>query len=517
MDRHFGNYILHERVGIGGMGEVFRATKQGPDGFKVLVALKVILPHLAREESFQDRFSREAKLAASLKHPNIVDVNNFNIIDETPFIEMEYVPGTDLRRVLRSLDTGERLPLNESIAILYAVARGLSHAHCHDGRENNDAGVIHCDLNPHNILLSTLGEVKVADFGIARAVHGDSAASATVRGKLAYMSPEQMEGRELDRRTDLFSFGIIAYQLLSGNHPFERGSEGATIAAIGKAQYLPLCDAAQDLPTPLYELVEQLLSLDPVLRPTDMASTLEILEPLVLPSAATALASRIVALGSGTSDTIGTVPGASPTPPTMHRTRWPRLWRYLVATGIVGVFLVAGIVFLSTDRKTDRAQLPEADTVTNVPSVEPEFNKRHPVINNVTVESVPQGAEILVGGIPLGTAPVVIEAGPGDEAPDLEARLFGYYNKSFQFPSGTVDRFVVTLVPLPTGTVRISARPWARVNFRGEDMGETPVFIEKVPVGQHSFVLDYEPLGVKREITRKIMKGMNTVSVDMRE
>jgi serine/threonine-protein kinase len=201
MDRSFGNYILHERVGIGGMGEVFRATKHGPDGFEVQVALKVILPHLAREDSFRRRFSREARLAASLKHPNIVQVNGFDIIDEIPFIEMEYVPGVDLRRILRSFDGGEKLSLDESFAVLYAAARGLEHAHRHGVGKNGEGGIIHCDLNPHNILISTLGEVKVADFGIARAMLGDTAASATIRGKLAYMSPEQMEGNSTGART----------------------------------------------------------------------------------------------------------------------------------------------------------------------------------------------------------------------------------------------------------------------------------------------------------------------------
>jgi len=515
MERSFGNYILHERVGIGGMGEVFRATKHGPDGFEVEVALKVILPHLAREESFRNRFSREAKLAASLKHPNIVHVNDFNIIDETPFIEMEYIPGADLRRVLRSLDAGEKLSIEESVAVLYAIARGLTHAHHLDDGADGERGIIHCDLNPHNILISTLGEVKVTDFGIARAMLGDAAASATVRGKLAYMSPEQMEGRELDRSTDLFSLGIIAYQLLAGKHPFERGSEAATITAIGKTEHLPLREAAPGLPLPLYELVDQLLSLEPALRPGNTASILETLEPLILPSAVTSLGSRVRSLMSETPGATDTAAADSLTAPTIPRARTSRLWPYL-AMGVVGIVLVAAVLLLPTGLEQGLSTSPKVNAVKPI-SASDKLSEPEPqrLERNITVGSEPPGAEILADGIQVGITPVVITIGPDGSTPNLEANLYGHQNKSFRIPTEVDKRFVVTLVPLPTGTVRISAKPWAKVSFRGRSEGETPVIIEKVPVGKHTFILSYDPLGVERRVTMDVTEKTNTVSVDM--
>ena len=517
MERSFGNYILHERVGIGGMGEVFRATKHGPDGFEVQVALKVILPHLAREEPFKKRFSREANLAASLIHPNIVRVNDYGIIDETPVIEMEYVPGADLRRVLRSTSPDEKLSVEESVAILYAVARGLDHAHCHGDRVDGEGGIIHCDLNPHNILISALGEVKVTDFGIARAMLGDAAASATVRGKLAYMSPEQMEGRDLDRRTDLFSFGILAYQLLSGKHPFERGSEAATIAAIGKAEHLPLRDTAPDLPSPLYELVDRLLSLAPARRPDNAASVLETLEPLVLSSAATALASRVRSLASETPGVADTFPAGSLTAPTLPRTRMSRLWPYL-AMAAAGIALIAGVFLLPTGLEPDPGPTVKIEPVESVPaSIQPAEPGTLPLEYNITLESDPPGANILADGVPVGVTPVVIRSGSDHSEQNLEARLYGYRNESFQIPPGVGDRFVVTLVPLRTGTVRISAIPWATVSFRGRSVGETPVFLKDVPVGRHTFMLSYDPLGVEKRIVKDVTEGINTVNVDMRE
>jgi serine/threonine protein kinase len=520
MDRHFGNYILHERVGIGGMGEVFRATKHGPDGFEVQVALKVILPHLAREDSFRRRFSREARLAASLKHPNIVHVNGFDIIDEIPFIEMEYVPGVDLRRILQSFDVGEKLSLDESFAVLYAAARGLEHAHRHGVGEEGEGGIIHCDLNPHNILISTLGEVKVADFGIARAMLGDTAASATIRGKLAYMSPEQMEGRELDRHTDLFSLGIIAYQLLSGTHPFERGSEAATIAVIGKAEHLSLRDSAPGLPLPIYELVDQLLSLDPLQRTGNAASALEILQPLVLPSAVTSLANRVRSLASETPGAAGTAETGSLAAPTIPRTRASRLWPYLpyLLMGMVGIALVASVLFLPTGMEPDRAPAAKVNDVMSIQaSNTPSEHERPPLLRTITLYSEPPGAEILADGTLVGITPVVIRSNPDGSTPNLKARLYRYQNESFRIPSEVDERFVVTLVPLPTGTVRISARPWARVSFRGESVGDTPLTLKNIPVGKETITLSYDPMGLQWNTVIHVREGLNTVSVDMRE
>ena len=516
MDRHFGNYILHERVGVGGMGEVFRATKHGPDGFEVQVALKVILPHLAMEEPFNKRFSREARLAASLQHPNIVRVNDFDNIHEPHFIEMEYVPGVDLRRIIRSLPSGEKLSLNESVAILHAVARGLDHAHRHTFSGEVEGGIIHCDLNPHNILISILGEIKVTDFGIARAVYGDATASATVRGKLAYMSPEQIEGRVLDFRTDLFSLGIIAYQLLSGVHPFERASEGATIAALSKAEHLPLSDQTPGLPPSLYELINKLLDPDPASRPDSAAASLEVLQPLYLPGGENSLADRVRSLGSDIKHTAGLVQESSPTAATIPRTRISHLRKYL-ALGVVCAALMAFLFLLPTGLTPDQPYSPEVTSVESAPAAKPQTDEPPILERTLTIQTEPPGARIMGDGIIQGTTPFTITMGTDVPRLQLEARLYGYHNKSFQVHSGTTDRHIVEMVPLPTATVRLNARPWAMVSFRGKEMGETPLTLENIPIGKHLFVLSNDPLGVDKRIVFEVKEGINTVSVEMRE
>ncbi|UCF88032.1 MAG: serine/threonine protein kinase [bacterium] len=517
MNRPFGNYVLHERIGIGGMGEVFRATKHGPEGFKVQVALKIILPHLAVEDPFRKRFSREAKLAASLKHPNIVKVNGFDIIGGTPFIEMEYVQGADLRMILRSLKRGDRLSVEESAAVLHAVAGALQHAHRSPEGDDGGTGIIHCDLNPHNILISNLGEVKVTDFGIARAVLGDASASATVRGKLAYMSPEQMEGRKLDRRTDLFSLGIIAYQLLSGKHPFERGSEGATIAAIGKARHLPLREAVPGLPKPLYDLVDGLLSLDPEQRPASASSVMKTLEPMVKTSAAAALAARVLFREAATSQASDTPEAGYGTALTKPRAAISRFWPHVVlasaAVAVVsGAFLLPVNHVNKQDGKPAERPVPKSQQVS-----EPAPPPPSPVERSVILETRPAGASVLLDGVEAGRSPIVIGSLPDGSMPAVQARLYGYRSERLSIPAETGERYVITMVPLPKGTVRISAIPWARVTFRGEDRGDTPVFIEKVPVGEHTFHLRYDPLGVEKRVVVNVQEALNTVAVDMRE
>ncbi|UCG38727.1 MAG: serine/threonine protein kinase, partial [bacterium] len=267
MDRVFGNYLFTRRIGAGGMGEVYQAVKRGPEGFEVEVALKLILPHLAGDASFRDMFFREARLAALLKHPNIVNVHGFDILEDIPFIEMEYVQGVDLASLLRRLPRGQVLSLAEAVHVVHCVARGLAYAHSFSGGKGEGVGVVHRDLNPHNILVSREGEVKIADFGIARAAVTAGAASATLMGKLAYMSPEQVEGKPLDHRSDLFSLGTTAYHLLAGRHPFQRQSEAATLRAIQQVSFRPLREAAPDVPLPVARVVESLLALLPGDRP----------------------------------------------------------------------------------------------------------------------------------------------------------------------------------------------------------------------------------------------------------
>lgn len=227
--RTFGRYELTSLLGEGGMGRVYRATLSGPSGFRKEVALKVIRPRGADRDEAVRAFIDEARLCGLLRHPNVVDVYDFGVTDGQPWLAMELVDGWPLDAILREHGA---LPPTVVLDVAIQVAEGLMHAH-----ELADRGaplaLVHRDLKPGNVLVTRQGVAKVMDFGLARATAGeDSEASQVVRGTPAYMSPEQASGDALDPRSDLFSFGIMLYELAVGERPFLRENVIALMMAL---------------------------------------------------------------------------------------------------------------------------------------------------------------------------------------------------------------------------------------------------------------------------------------------
>jgi tRNA A-37 threonylcarbamoyl transferase component Bud32 len=209
-------YQLVGRIAIGGMAEVFKAKAYGSHGFEKLLAIKRILPDLAKDPEFENRFISEAKLAVALTHANVVQVFDFGRAEGSLYIAMEYVDGPDLAALLKAYaDRGLQVPVGPALHISMELLKGLDFAH--------RRGVVHRDVSPANILLSRAGEVKIADFGIAQAVADPPGAKHSRRrimGKWRYMSPEQTRGEALDARSDLFSAGVVLYELLTGQKLF---------------------------------------------------------------------------------------------------------------------------------------------------------------------------------------------------------------------------------------------------------------------------------------------------------
>ena len=216
MERQFGRYTLLERLGAGGMAEVFKAKSFGVEGFEKTLVIKRILPELARKAEFLEMFVHEAKLAVRLSHANIVQVFDLGRVEhegEPPsyFIAMEYVAGLDLATVLaRCRRARTPVPFGMAVFVAAEVAKALDHAHRRRDEQSRPLGIVHRDVSPQNILLSWEGEVKVTDFGIAKAKglmvedEGATTSTRTLRGKLSYMSPEQSVDDPLDGRSDLF-------------------------------------------------------------------------------------------------------------------------------------------------------------------------------------------------------------------------------------------------------------------------------------------------------------------------
>ena len=230
-----GPYQVVEKIATGGMAEVFRATLQGAKGFEKTLVIKRILDTLAKDEEFRDLFKTEGRIAAMLSHTNIVQVFELKEEGADLYIAMEYVNGTDLARLLtRARGIGD-FPISVALFVVAEVLRALGFAHHVTDGEGRPLHIVHCDISPQNILVSLAGEVKITDFGISRAAI-QTGSQEVIRGKYAYMSPEQVEGKQLDGRSDLFSLGIVLYELLTGRRLFKAKSRDETLARVRRAE-----------------------------------------------------------------------------------------------------------------------------------------------------------------------------------------------------------------------------------------------------------------------------------------
>ncbi len=213
----FGKYLLLQKIGSGGMAEIYRSKTFGPHGFVKECAVKKILPHLIDDADFMRMFIDEARIAVNLSHANIVQVYDLGEIDRQAYIAMEYVPGKDLLELLARCDALRiRLPVKLSIFIMMEVLKGLEYAHRARDLRGDGLRIIHRDVSPCNILLSYNGEVKLSDFGVAKAANQRSRTEhGMLKGKVGYMSPEQISGERLDKRSDIFSAGVVLFEILA--------------------------------------------------------------------------------------------------------------------------------------------------------------------------------------------------------------------------------------------------------------------------------------------------------------
>jgi serine/threonine protein kinase len=280
----FGPYKLVRRLGTGGMAETFEAIRHGPGDFSQRVCLKLVLPFLRDNEDFIQLFEREARLAAKLRHSNIVGVIDFGVIDGTSYMALELVDGVDFRALLDA-QPGKRLP-HELVALIGSdLASALDHAHnppLNFNAPDSDGGsIIHRDLSPSNVLISRNGEVLLTDFGVAKAVSKASEKQSAVKGKVPYMSPEQLRAEPLDGRADLFALGVVLFESLAGRRPYEGEHDPATIMAILEGDHPPLHELAPDAPAKLCRIVESLIETDREARPESASALAELLDELV--------------------------------------------------------------------------------------------------------------------------------------------------------------------------------------------------------------------------------------------
>ncbi|HEU0108245.1 MAG TPA: protein kinase [Vicinamibacteria bacterium] len=278
--RGYGPYQLLERVAVGGMAEVFRAKRTGVEGFEKVVAVKRILSHLSDNKEFVDMFIDEAKIVAGLAHPNVAQIFDLGKHEKNYWIAMEYVHGRDLRTIMRrAREHGLRIPLDISTYVVSKVCAALEYAHRKKDEKGQPMLIVHRDISPQNILISFEGDVKLTDFGIAKAA---SKASTTdkgaLRGKLLYMSPEQAWGKPMDKRSDVFSLGIVFYEMLTEQKPFLGTSEMSILETVRECRVPPPTTINDKIPEKLERVVMKALERDPEVRYQDAGEMLRDLE-----------------------------------------------------------------------------------------------------------------------------------------------------------------------------------------------------------------------------------------------
>jgi serine/threonine protein kinase len=265
IDWIFGEYKILKKIATGGMAEVFLAKRIGMKGFEKLLAIKRIHPQFSENEEFIAMFIDEAKLAAKLNHRNIVQIYDFGSEQDSYYIAMEYIFGKDLRSIMKkSKDRGEHLPLAQCAYIITEAAKGLEYAHTLKDHFGKPLQIIHRDISPQNILLSYEGEVMLADFGIAKAASKSTETRAGVlKGKILYMSPEQAWGKTIDRRSDLYSLGVVLYEMVTNRKIFDADSEFSMLEKVRNAEVEFPSDLFENLPKEFLHIIKKALEKNP--------------------------------------------------------------------------------------------------------------------------------------------------------------------------------------------------------------------------------------------------------------
>lgn len=258
-------YKVVKRIQAGGMAEVFLGTATSVEGFKKKVAIKRVLPHLAQNKQFIKMFLDEARLGARLNHANIVTVFDIGAAESTYFIVMEYVDGANLKTILETLrKNGQQLTPKEALFIIMECCRGLSYAHELADDDDVPLNLVHRDISPPNILITKRGEIKVTDFGLAKATTQlEKTDPGVVKGKFSYLSPEAASAKQVDAKADIFALGIILWEMLAGKRLFTGESDYQTVKLVQRAEIPSLQALNPEVDAELEQIVRKALARNP--------------------------------------------------------------------------------------------------------------------------------------------------------------------------------------------------------------------------------------------------------------
>lgn len=241
LPRQFGRYTLLRRLAVGGMAELFLALQRSVAGFEKLIVIKRILHSMNHDEAFIKMLLHEARIAATLSHPNIVQVFDVGQAEGRYFVAMEHIHGEDIQAIVRAMKKKDlaEFPIEHALSVVIGVCAGLAYAHEKGDLDGKSLAIVHRDISPRNVLVSFTGDVKIVDFGIAKSGYTatEETLSPQIKGKAPYMSPEQACGQRLDHRSDIFSLGIVLFELTTGKRLFKGTSEFMTLTMICESQY----------------------------------------------------------------------------------------------------------------------------------------------------------------------------------------------------------------------------------------------------------------------------------------
>jgi serine/threonine protein kinase len=489
-----GKYRLLRVLAAGGMGEVFLARQEGPAGFQKPAVVKRILSHLAREPSFVEMFLNEARLAALLAHPNVVQIFELGEADGTYFIAMEFIHGRTLRAVMQKLRAKNRLfPPAHLARICGQALMGLHYAHTLRGESGESLHIVHRDMSPDNIMVGFNGTVKVLDFGIAKvATSMPTTQTGTVKGKFAYMSPEQVTAQAVDGRADQWSVGVILYELLAGARPFVAPVDAALVNLILNTDAAPLRERNPQVPAALAEVVERALRKNPQDR---FASAEEM-----------ALALERVAAQENVALTNGETQG---------------FMRELFGDEALenpAVLTPTGPLPLLPSEDVSLA------TKTSTPSKAPRRGGAVLALTGLAFALIGAAVGFMLlkpepKPLPVREAPkpvAVVDAGAHAAVVDAGAEPVKVVE-----PAPVVDAGAPAAVkPVPRGSGKLDLRvnPWAEVFEGKKSLGITPMPPLELSAGVHQLTLKNSELKVSRSITVKVPKGGTVVQrIDLLE
>lgn len=472
-----GRYQLVEHIATGGMGEVYRARLETSlEGAARDVAIKLMRAELARRPEAQKRFLDEARYSMQLHHPNVVQAVDAGRDPRFgPYLVLEWVDGVGLDCLLDRGAPGQpALSQDEALYVMREVLEGLAYAH-----SLGDGGLVHRDLSPSNVLVSHRGEIKLSDFGLARGgLDSASSEAGGLKGKLAYVAPEQVAGEQVDRRADLYSAGAMLYELLSGYRTVSVAHPAAAVPKIVAGEVVPLAELQPELPTQLSDLVQRALARDPTARfehAPQMRAALPEAEP-----AAAQLATRVQAVMPERQAGPLRMPQALATTEA-EALRWQR-WA-AAAVLVLGVASLVGWYGRSTELSIDARRTPHTQ------AAEPPRAKLR------TAEAKPSDAKPTRASPPVATGAPVQVAAPSSPSKQAAAPTAKAQSKRPRTKRST----------RAPAQLSINTDPWSYVSVDGKRLGSTPLMRHALPPGKHLLELSNPHTGaaLRRTLTLK--------------